>query len=223
MSHPAVQPQQQPAKRAPESPVVAEIRGLATLGDSKAAFALAFAGFGPPECAGNRTQSYLHAVASPGVTYGSARELGSRIIAELETQNYIKDLASVVGINREIIIEQLSALATSDISELANVDSLGDIASLHPRVRASVKKFKRKTSTRTDEEGSQVTDVTTEFEMHSKDAALALAADVLGLRKDQQTQGTTIHVHYGATTALAEDVPIDVTPTAEASGYDDIE
>lgn len=190
------------SSKAPEAaqlhPKVLEIVELAALGDKEAALAIAYF-TGPAK--GIKSHAFLS--VHPNVTPESARVMAVEAFRKPETINYLKDLAMSSGLTKELINYQVAAIASSDISDLAGVNSLNELKEMHPSVRAAVKKLKK--TVRPD--GSE----TLEFELHSKDAALSLGAEIVGLKKNQPLQGPTLTIILGEGLGIEDDY-LDVTP-----------
>ena len=101
--------------------------------------------------------------------------------------------------DREHVLEELSKLATSEITDVLFWDSAGRVtlqsaADLSPRARASIKKVKITPTA----EGNQI-----EVELHNKDSALRLLAKHHGLldQTGEQNKPSVIGVNiHGPTT-----------------------
>ena len=105
--------------------------------------------------------------------------------------------------DRDHVLEELSKLATSEITDVLFWDSAGRVtlqsaADLSPRARASIKKVKVTPTA----EGNQI-----EVELHNKDSALRLLAKHHGLldQTGEQNKPSVIGVNiHGPTTTTYE-------------------
>ncbi len=157
----------------------------------------------------NATQAYLS--IHPRASVATAQTDGSKNLTKPRVQRELARLGEIAQktsiLTRERLEQEISRLAFSDLGDFEeSVDSIDDVRKLPPRLSAAIRKVKK--TKRFDKEG-EVMSETCEVELHEKGPMVALAANVLGMTKNQESIGVT--VVFKDSTDL-EAAPVDITP-----------
>jgi hypothetical protein len=132
------------------------------------------------------SQAKTYAFLYPNASPNTAHVGASQLMRQPKTQEHIRSLCARNTLSADFVKHEIA------------------------REAMRLTKKKRKQIMHNDEV------VTLESEEdNDRSAALALAADVLGLRKNQETAGVTVNVQLGTGLDLSERPPIDVTPSSD--------
>ena len=122
-------------------------------------------------------------------TNGGKLLMISEVLQELARLGEIANNRGIL--TREKVEREIARLAFSNISDLAGqgIESVDDLEGLPEDTTAAIKKVKR--TQRFDKEGGIMSE-TVEIEAYDKNAPLALAANILGMTKNQEALGVTV-------------------------------
>jgi phage terminase small subunit len=136
----------------------------------------------------NQTDAYLKAGFKPK-TREAARKNAARLMTNADIQTYLdaarEQATARAVLTKSQVLRELSILAFSDLTEFAQWDADGIMLTpsneLDLEKRRAVKSVKVKRTTRTNKDGTVEVTVETEFKLWSKETALKMLGDHLGL------------------------------------------
>lgn len=139
------------------------------------------------ECHFNATEAYLQVY--PGVTRGSAAELGSKLLKNLDTRQLLADMARAATmrgeLNQDYIIGCWVAISQADVMDFFETDDKGtltlrNLAQVDPRLRRNIASLKVTTS----KINEMVTEQKVELKLWDKVGVLRDMGNAAGLLRD---------------------------------------
>lgn len=137
----------------------------------------------------NQTQAVLK--LKPELSYSGARSVGSRIMANPENQQYIKEkqliLRQEANIDTLEILSELKSFAFADVTQYLGL-SEAEVKQLPHEERRKIKKVTTVKKTFVDKKGGQMTEIKTVYEIHDKIKAFDMLAKHVGLYEEDNKQ-----------------------------------